>query len=45
MAKIDLKEKLMFALLISIALKTDALVVSVIFLVIVPLLEYIKPES
>lgn len=32
MAKIDLKEKLMFALLISIALKTDALVVSIIIL-------------
>ncbi len=45
MAKINLKEKLMYALLIGIALKTDALVVSVIILVIMTLLEYIKPES
>lgn len=45
MAKIDLKEKLMYALLIGIALKTDAVVISTIILVAMVIFEHIKPES
>ena len=44
MAKIDLKEKLMYALLIAIALKTDALVLSAVILVTMVILEYISTD-
>lgn len=44
MAKFDLKEKLMYALLIAIALKTDALVLSAIILVAMVVLEYISTD-
>lgn len=44
MGKIDLKEKLMYALLIAIALKTDALVLSAIILVAMVVLEYISTD-
>ena len=44
MSKIDLKEKLMYALLIAITLKTDALVLSAIILVAMVVLEYISTD-
>lgn len=44
MGKIDLKEKLMYALLIAIALKTDALVLSAIILVAMVIIEYISTD-
>jgi hypothetical protein len=44
MSKIDLKEKLMYALLIAIALKTEAIVLSAIILVVMVVLEYISTD-
>lgn len=44
MSKIDLKEKLMYALLIAIALKTDALVLSAVILITMVILEYISTD-
>lgn len=44
MSKIDLKEKLMYALLIAIALKTEAIVLSAIILVTMVILEYISTD-
>ena len=45
MTKMSLREKIIIAFLLGIALKTDAVVVSTIILVLMVIFEHIKPES
>lgn len=45
MTKMSLREKITIAFLLGIALKTDAVVISIIILVAMVIFEHIKPES